>query len=465
MGFLGWMAVIGTLLLLMALGSAYLRRLPLTAAAIYLGVGLLLGPGMLGLVRIDLADSAPLLEHLTELAVILSLFIGGLKLRLPLRHAAWRSAYLLAGPVMVVCIAGVAAVAYFVLGFDLPAALLLGALLAPTDPVLAGLVSVNDAEDHDRLRYGLSGEAGLNDGTAFPFVALALLLTQAPVDAGTLGGWALHRLVYAVPAGLLLGFVMGRILGQSAIALRSAQRDVDGPNDVLALALIVLSYVAAEANGAWGFLAVFAAGVGFREAEIRVVTERPHPDAAQRPRAADGGRQADDDVDTSTPAHPPAENLVETAPARGDMQAQPSIAAGLVVADMLSFGATAERLLEVLLVVIVGCALATHWDPMALLIGAALFGVIRPLAVAAILRAAPVTATQRRLMAWFGIRGIGSVYYLCYALTHGFDGPHADRVVDITLSVVALSIVAHGVTVRAALTRYERGLRRAHPTD
>jgi NhaP-type Na+/H+ or K+/H+ antiporter len=121
--------------------------------------------------------------------VIVSLFVEGLKLRLPVRDPAWRAAFRLAGPVMLASILGVALVARVGLGLDTAVALLLGAVLAPTDPVLAGAVSVNTAADHDRLRYSLSGEAGLNDGLAFPFVIFALLWGEhGGPGAGSGGG-------------------------------------------------------------------------------------------------------------------------------------------------------------------------------------------------------------------------------------------------------------------------------------
>ena len=113
-------------------------------------------------------------------------------------------------------------VARLVLGVDTAVALLLGAVLAPTDPVLAAAVSVNNAADHDRLRYGLSGEAGLNDGMAFPFVIFALLWSQHGGAGGWIGAWVLHRVVWAIPAGLLLGYALGTGVGRLAIGLRSS---------------------------------------------------------------------------------------------------------------------------------------------------------------------------------------------------------------------------------------------------
>jgi len=270
MNFLQWMAVLGVLLLILALASAYLRWMPVTSSLIYLGFGLIIGNLGIGLWEIEFVQIAGWMVHLTEIAVLVSLFVSGLKLRMPLRHPAWRSSFYLAGPVMLACIAGVAALCHFLLGLSWGIAVLIGATLAPTDPVLASLVQVNNSRDNDHVRYGLSGEAGLNDGTAFPFVVFGLLLIeQETIATGWVTDWALHRLVWAVPAGLALGYLLGRLIGKLAIFMRTRHADTSmSPNDSLALALIALAYVGAELIGAWGFLAVFAAGLGLRHAEM-----------------------------------------------------------------------------------------------------------------------------------------------------------------------------------------------------
>jgi NhaP-type Na+/H+ or K+/H+ antiporter len=451
MSFLGWMSLGGGLLLLMALSSAYLRRLPVSTSAIYLGVGLAIGPLGFGWLRVDIPEATPWFERLTEVAVIVSLFVGGLKLRLPVRDPAWRAAFRLAGPVMLASILGVALVARVGLGLDTAVALLLGAVLAPTDPVLAGAVSVNTAADHDRLRYGLSGEAGLNDGLAFPFVIFALLWGEHGGSGSWIGWWAIHRLVWAIPAALLLGYALGAGVGRLAVWLRSRHRDPDAPNDFLALALIALAYVGAEALAAWGFLAVFAAGVGLRRAETAVVGRTPHPQLSESPPVPQG-------PSTGAPApHPPAEALVAAQVDADDLR-EPAVAAGVLVAETLSFGDTLERLLEVLLVVLVGVCLARHWDLRAVPLALALFIVIRPVSTVLLLAHTPTTPIQRGLMGWFGIRGIGSLYYLSYALSHGVSGHAAADASGLTVSVVALSVLLHGATAQPLLTCYERAL-------
>jgi NhaP-type Na+/H+ or K+/H+ antiporter len=446
------MALAGALLLLMALSSAYLRNLPISTSAIYLALGLAIGPLGFDWLRIDLRDEVRWFERLTEVAVIVALFVGGLRLRLPLRDPAWIAARRLGGPIMLASIVGVAFCAMLLFGLDTGTALLVGAVLAPTDPVLAGTVKVNSAADHDRMRYGLSGEAGLNDGMAFPFVVFALLWAEHGGAGGWITGWALHRLLWAVPAGLLLGFILGRGVGRLAIWLRSRQQDKGAPSDFLALALIALSYVGAEVIGAWGFLATFAAGVGLRHAELHVSREAPYRDQARTIRQRNESPAPD--------SRPPAEELVGASVAAEALK-EPTVAAGVLVAETISFGDTAERLLEIMLVVLVGVLLASHWDPRAVPLALVLFFLIRPLATRVMLAGTPTTNAQRWLMGWFGIRGIGSLYYLSYALTHGLTGGAAADVVGLTISVVALSILVHGMSARPLLARFEKGLSRA----
>jgi NhaP-type Na+/H+ or K+/H+ antiporter len=439
MSFIGWMAVAGALLLTMALSSALIQRLPVSTAAIYLGVGCAIGPWGFDLLRIELSDGAPWIERLTEIAVILSLFIGGLRLRLPLRHQAWRAAYRLASVVMIASITGIAVCAWLLFDIDPALALLLGAILAPTDPVLASSVTVGHSQDNDRLRYALSGEAGLNDGAAFPFVVLGLMLL-GPVSMSEIAAWAGLRLLWAVPGGLVLGYVLGRLIGSAAISLRTRNRDTVAPTDFLVLALIALSYTAASAIGAWGFLSVFAAGIGLRHAEVLTVRNDPHPEAKQ----------------TSAKAHPPAETLVSPNTVTEQQMAQPAVAAGVLVAEVFSFGDTLERMLEVLLVVIVGVSLASHWDARGLMLAAALIVIVRPAATLLLLAHSPTTRLQRVLLGWFGIRGIGSVYYLAFALTHGVQSAAGRELADMTISIVAASIVIHGLTSQPLMSWYDR---------
>ncbi|HKO50543.1 MAG TPA: cation:proton antiporter [Polyangiaceae bacterium] len=435
--FIQWLALIGVLLLALGLSSSHVQRLPISASAVYLVLGWSVGPQGLGWLQLTLDQGNPELERLTEAAVVVALLISGLKLRLPLRHAAWSAVFRLAGPVMLVCIGAIALYAHFVLHLAPALALLLGAMLAPTDPVLAGAVSVSDAADKDRVKYGLSGEAGLNDGTSFPFVVLGLEWLRQQSLGTWVGRWALVEVLWAIPSALVLGYLLGSGVGRLAIRVRSAQRDTEAPSDFVALALIALSYTIAHVIHAWGFLAVFAAGVGLRRAELQIVAESPHPN-----------------VRGESKTHPPAEHLVGARVDASDLEA-PAVAAGVLVAETISFGNTMERLLELVLVTVVGATVGSYWDWRALGIAFGLFCIVRPLATYALLLGTPTTRVQRWLMGWFGIRGIGSLYYLGYALNHDLTQAGARELTGLTLSVVAISILVHGISATPLLNLYQ----------
>src|SRR5471030_1890332 len=341
MSFLLCMTVLGALLMMLALTSSYLRWLPVTTSAVCLGFGIGIGPLGLDMLQLDFSEAANWLGRLTEVAVLFSLFNTGIKLRQPFHGKAWHSTYWLAGPVMVATILGTCLAAHYLFDLAWGISLLLGAMLAPTDPVLAGLVQVNSAKDLDRVRFGLSGEAWLNDGTAFPFVIFSLLfLHEGSIDAGLVQHWALKELVWGVPAGLLIGYWLGRGIGHLMIYLRIKNDDsTSSPNDFLALALIAISYVVADAVGAFGFLSVFAAGLGLRQAEAQIThSEVPAEHLAQPV------------IGHMTGA------LEKTTVAEADDISESELAAGVMMGDMLAFGSLVERSMEVLLITLLGVA-------------------------------------------------------------------------------------------------------------
>ncbi|KAF4559895.1 MULTISPECIES: sodium:proton antiporter [Pseudomonas] len=440
MTFIVWFAMLGAVLLLLSLSSSYLRWIPVTTSVVCLGLGMALGTSGLGFLQLDLSKSSGWMEHLTEVAVLFSLFFSGLKLRLPLRNRSWLSAFYLAGPVMLLCIGGVTLVLHYGLSLGWGVSVLIGAILAPTDPVLATLVQVVDAQDDDPVRFSLSGEAGLNDGVAFPFVILGLFLQQDTGQAW-FSSWLLKDMLWAVTAGLLLGYWMGRGLGKFTLFLRLRNDDSTvSPNDYLALALIALAYVSAETIQAYGFLAVFAAGLGLRQAEVQT---------------------------SNSPEDPAAEHLVQpvvghqhVAPeqaVKGDVEGldDSQVAAGIMLGDMLAFGSLIERTMEVFLVTMLGVVLIEHWVWRALPVAGALFLLMRPLSVLLFPVRGMLNVRQRGLLGWFGIRGIGSFYYLFYALNHGLLPALAAQSINLVLSVVALSILLHGLSVQPLLARYE----------
>jgi NhaP-type Na+/H+ or K+/H+ antiporter len=444
MSFITAISILGAVLMLLALASAYLRWLPFTTSAVCLLIGLGTGPVGLGLVNLDIRESALWLERLTECAVLFSLFGTGIKLRLSFDRGAWRCAYLLAGPVMVASIIGVAALAHYGLHLDWGPAVLLGAILAPTDPVLANMVQVSHAQDFDKVRFGLSGEAGLNDGTAFPFVLLGLLLIEhVGFEGGWVTHWVLKDVLWKVSAGLLLGYGLGRLVGKVMIFLRVRHQDSTlSPNDFLALALIAMAYAVAHYVDAYEFLAVFAAGLGLRRAETHATGEASEIPAEHLTQPVIGHHEL------------PAEHALAGST---DDLAPTQVAAGVMMGDILAFGSLVERTMEVLLITLLGAMLWGYWDWHGVGLGLALFFVIRPLAVWALGGSRTLlSGHQRVLLGWFGIRGIGSIYYLCYALQHGLPESISYICTSVTLTVITLSIVLHGVSTQPLLAHYER---------
>lgn len=435
MGFLGWMAATGGLLMSMSLAAGWIRPLPVTQYALYLAVGIAAGPWGLNLLRVNFLADAHWLERLTEVALVISLFVGGLKLRVPWRMRPWRVARRLAFPAMILCVGGTMLAARILLGLDWPLALLLAAMLASTDPVLASAIAVDNAADRDGLRVALSGEAGMNDGSAMPFLLLALAWLQASPTWPALARWALVDVLWGIGAGVALGFALGWLVGRLGTRLVSMGRD-PGPGALLIAGLIAMTYAAAEAIGALGFLAVFAAGVGLRKVEVGVVQEHPHP---RLPRERDITRT------------PPAEFVVRPMLAGGVDREQPVEVVGHLVGEALSFGAVMEHLLGPLLVLLLGIALAWHWEPRALGVALVLFVLVRPLAVWLTTIGMGLNWRRRLLLGWLGIRGIGGLNYLAYALVHGLTGEAARLVAGVVVTTITLSVVVHGFSSQPLL--------------
>jgi NhaP-type Na+/H+ or K+/H+ antiporter len=429
--------IVGGLLVLMALTSTVLKRLPLSASMLYLALGVGIGPYGLGLLRLDPIDQAALLERLTEVAVIVSLFTAGLKLRVPLTDRRWWLPLRLAFGSMALAVGLVTAVGFYGLGLPLGAAVLLGAILAPTDPVLASDVQLERPTDRDRLRFGLTGEAGLNDGTAFPFVMLGLGLLGLH-DLGNLGWrWWAVDLLWAVTGGLAIGWLLGTLIAQLVLYLRQTHREAVGLDDFLALGLIALSYGTALLLHAYGFLAVFAAGLALRRIEMTAVGQAP------------AGVRAPAQVGEAT-----------------EIATHPEQAPGYLAEAVLGFNQQVERMAEVVVMVLLGALLSLRHLALAeaLWFIPLLFLVLRPVAVGVGLLGAPLSRQQRWLTAWFGIRGVGSLYYLLYSIQHGLPPDLARQLTALTLSVVTASVVLHGISVTPLMTRYERRTRK-RPSD
>jgi NhaP-type Na+/H+ or K+/H+ antiporter len=381
-----------------ALPSLLARR-PLSLPIVHLAVGVVLFSVVDELPDPDPLAEADVVERLAELVVIISLMGSGLRLDRPVGWRSWSLTWRLLAVTMPLTIAATALLGWGALGLAPAGALLLGAVIAPTDPVLASDVQVagpDDGDDEvDEVRSALTSEAGLNDALAFPFTNLAIALA---IGGSWFGGWVLDDVLVKLAVGLLVGVVGGRCLAWVAFRPRgttSLARTADG---IVALGATLTVYAVAELAHGYGFLSVFVAALVLRDAE------RHH--------------------DYHSVLHEFSDGL--------------------------------ERIGSILLLVLLGGALTRGalgplgWDGAALAL--ALVLVVRPLAGWVGLLGTRPSRHERLVIAVFGIRGMGSVYYLAYA-AGAADFADADLLWAITLATIVLSIVLHGATSGAALWR------------
>jgi NhaP-type Na+/H+ or K+/H+ antiporter len=401
----------GASLLLAVVLPELLDRWAISAPMVLVAVGIVIGltplpDGM----PVDPMANRALIEHVTEVAVIVALMGVGLALDRPLelrRRSSWRtwgSTWRMLGIAMPLCIAAVTVLG-LALGLGLAAALLLAAALAPTDPVLASDVQVagpqtgdHEVDEPDELRFTLTSEAGLNDGLAFPFVYLAILVAAGGFSWVEWIGW---YTVAKVVIGIVVGIAVGRALAQ--VAFRSSShslRVAERGESLTSLAALVAAYGLSEVIGGYGFLAVFACAMTFRSAE------RHH--------------------DYHASMHEVTERL--------------------------------ERLLTLFLLLMLGIALSRglldDLDWRSVLVGLGLILVIRPVSglVALLGSKSGMSHAQRGAVAFFGVRGIGSIYYLAYATGEAPELASEWMWSTVAFTVTA-SVIIHGVLATAVMYR------------
>lgn len=391
------------------LGAAWLPRLlkdhALSFPTLYVGLGALLFLPNLPLPSPDPMQHGVIVERLTELTVLVALLGAGIRIDTRFSWRGWHVTWRLLGVAMPLTIVGAALLGHHVLGYGLAAAALLGAVLAPTDPVLASDVQVGAPHegDEDPVRFGLTSEAGLNDALAFPFVWLAIALAAVAAGDGTMDWtrWWTLDVGWRLGGGLLIGWGLGKLLVHLLFrVLRedSVSRSSDGMS---ALAIILIVYGVAELCHVYGFLAVFVAAVVIRQ------SEREH---------------------------------------------QYHVALNL-------FAEQCERLLMALLLIGFGGALAigilgtVTWREWAVALGVVL--VVRPLGGWLSLVGSGLPRRERAAIAIFGVRGIGSFYYLAFAFNHGAFEREESLWAVVSL-VVLLSVLLHGLSAKPAMRWLDR---------
>src|SRR5450830_2043237 len=422
--------IAGVLLMFMVFLESVLERLPFNAAMLYLPIGWLLGPSGVNLIHIDLRGHADVLTVITRVALLLSLFTVGLKLRVAFRGPGSRlwwlplrlgvGSMLITVPLLAICIC-------FLSGLPFAVALLLSAILAPTDPVLASDVQIKNVDDPDQLRFSLSGEGGLNDGSAFPFVILALMLlgvTDEVAQVDHFGWFVAWGVVAGIGCGALAGWTMSRLV----LLARQRFGLALGMEEFMAIGIIMLSYGVAELVHGIGFLSVFAAGLAMRQVESASSGDKPAGELIAA--AEDSGKSA-------AAVHP------EQAPV-------------YLTETVLGFNQQLEHFAEFFMVLLMGILLSEFGiSGEGVLIAGLLFFVVRPIAVGLGLLGSDTETSHRWLIAWFGIRGVGSLYYLCFILQFWHDKLNV-RIAQDVLTVLALSVLLHGISSAPLMHLYWR---------
>ena len=382
-----------------------------------LGLGLFLLP--LPLPEVHPLESPKLSEYLTELGVIVSLMGAGLKLDRHVGRTSWKSTWRLLAITMPLTIAATAMLGWWIVGLAPAAALLLGAAIAPTDPVLAADVQVgppgaaledteNPHDAEDEVRFALTSEAGLNDALAFPFTNAAIAMaTLGAAPANWLGRWVLIDVVFKLAVGFGVGLLTGRVLGRLVFGAEGDLQLAKAGEGFVALAATLVTYGVTELVGGYGFLAVFVAAVTLRRYEH--------------------------DHEYHGTLHEFAE------------QTERMLMIGLL---LLLGGAVAGGLLNGL-----------TWREV--LVAVAVLLVVRPITAWLALPRDCLERPEQAVVAVFGIRGIGSLYYLAYAL-NAAEFPEARQLWAIVGVIVLASIVAHGVAVTPAMRALDK--RRQEPS-
>jgi NhaP-type Na+/H+ or K+/H+ antiporter len=396
----------GALVLLTAWMPMLLREAPLSLPIVCVGIGaaaFALPHDWGGLLRPD--DHLTLVEHVTELLVIISLMGAGLKLDRPLGWRAWRVTWRLLGVAMPLGILAFAVLAEALLDVGWAAALLLAAALAPTDPVLASDVQVgppNSGEERES-RFALTSEAGLNDALAFPFVYAALGLAAA-AEAGEswFARWLLVELIWKLAAGLAVGLAVGRALAWLLFRIPARAKLSRSGDGFVALGITLIVYGLAELAHGYGFLAVFVAALAVRAAE------RSH--------------------EYHSRLHDFAEQLERL----------------FMMALLVGFGGALTG---------GGLLVGLTWGGVAF--AAAAVFVVRPLTAWLGLAGTRLPADERAVIAFYGIRGVGSVYYLAFGLGYGLFPAPGELWATLGFTVL-LSVLLHGVTVTPAMRALDR---------
>ncbi|CAD7810061.1 Na(+)/H(+) antiporter NhaH [Chryseobacterium aquaeductus] len=339
--------------------------------------------------------------HLTELIVIISIMGTGIKIDRPFSLKSWASPLKLITITMILCIIVATFLGYYYLGLGLASATLLGAVLAPTDPVLASDVQVGPPNEDGKseTKFALTSEAGLNDGVAFPFTWLAICVgfSLAGQDVSFFK-WFTYDLLYRICVGLLVGYIIGKAIGYLIFKVAAKYKILKTRDGLLAIAATLVVYGITEIIHGYGFIAVFVCAITLRHYEK-------------------GSHYHD---------------------------------------ELHSFTDQVERSLLCILLILFGGALAMGilekltWKMVMFSLSFLL--IVRPLFGWLAVSKSKIDLREKLAIGFFGIRGMGSVFYLAFAFSK-FDFEHQDELWALVIFTILLSIIMHGFTANPIMKR------------
>lgn len=395
-----FLLVLGVAFLLGTFFPIFFKRLPISLPMLQVSFGMAMGYWWISLPFLDPIENGLVIEKLTELVVLVSLVGAGIKLDTPLKWSLWRPTARLLLITMPIGIVLMGALGYYAFGLSLGAAILLGAVLAPTDPVLASSIQVGppNTGNEDATRFTLTSEAGLNDGLAFPFVYLAIKIAEAAsegrgITTSLMINWFTHDVLWKIIVGVIVGIVVGKLVAKLVFSDRARETILSQGYTVIALTL--LAYGLAELVHSYGFIAVFIAAFAFRRSEC--------------------------DHDYHQALHDFAEQ------SEGLLMSLVLVTFGILIGQALM--SDIELTWRVYIVSLVFLFL------------------IRPLGGMIALSGLKLARSEKYVISSLGIRGLGTLYYLSYALNQGyFDEPDALKLWIVCIIVILISIFIHGIS-------------------
>jgi sodium/hydrogen antiporter len=385
------------------LGMGYFPRLldrrPMSLPILYVlfGVIIFLLPSQIPTPNpVGSESQSQILEYATEVLVITSLTGVGLAIDRTLGWKRWGITWRLLGITMPLCILALGFLGQQFLGLSLAGAVLLAGALAPTDPVLASDVQVagpgEGDDEKDDVRFGLTSEAGLNDGLAFPFIHLSIALAAAPLSAGLTVQWLGYDVLYRILIGVIGGFVVGRVLSWLAFRATEEARTSHTNEGLVVISATFIAYGLTEIFHGYGFLATFVAAITLRQ------VEREHE------------------------YHRRTHNFVD------------QIERIMLSIMLIAFGG----------ILVSGILRNVTWQMIA--VALAFLLIVRPLAGwIGLIGATSANRREKLAISFFGIRGMGSLYYVAYGVNHA-DFGDVSMIWTMTCLIILLSIFIHGIS-------------------